>query len=235
MAENDDNEWLWFDEDEPVQTPLRVDDASPQMDKSAVSAAEIVKAVPLHLQGKSDEAIEELKRGLQKGLFLSELYSTLAQIYYEKQRYDEAAGAYAKLAEAEPKHRTANYNLAICLEKQGKSKEAADAFRKALDVDSKRADARLGLAVCLLRLKQPDLAIEQFDQYLSANSDSESAQFGKAICAHMLNRFDDAAAGYKKVLAKKANSADVLTNLVSLGLASKDFGMVREYADRLLK
>jgi len=99
MAEND-NEWLWFDEDEPVQSPIRMDDASPHIDKAAVSAVEIVRAVPLHLQGKSGEAIEELKRGLQKGLFLSEIYSTLAQIYYEKQQYQDAADTYSKLSAA---------------------------------------------------------------------------------------------------------------------------------------
>src|SRR3954465_13419679 len=174
MAEND-NEWLWFDEDERVQTPLRMDDASPQMDKSAVSAAEVVKAVPLHLQGKSDEAIEELKRGLQKGLFLSEIYSTLGQIYFEKQRYAEAADTFGKLAAAEPKHRTANYNLAICVEKAGKIQPAADAFQKAVDADGSRAEARFGLAICLLRLKKPADASEHFDQYLASNSDSESA------------------------------------------------------------
>ena len=76
MADND-NEWLWFDEEESLQTPLQLDNASPQMDKTAFSAVEVIKAVPLHLQGKSDEAIEELKRGLQKGLFLSEICSTL--------------------------------------------------------------------------------------------------------------------------------------------------------------
>ena len=105
MADND-NEWLWFDEDETLQTPLQLDDASPQMDKTAFSAAEVIKAVPLHLQGKSEEAIEELKRGVQKGLFLSELYSTLGQIYFEKKRYEEAADAFSKTAMSSSTRRT---------------------------------------------------------------------------------------------------------------------------------
>src|SRR6185295_10947221 len=98
--------------------------------------------------------------------------------------------------------------------------EAADAFRKALEFDPKLSSARLGVAVCQLRLKQPELAAEHFDQYLLADSESDAAHFGKAVCAHLMNRFDEAAVGYKKALAKKPNSPDILANLVSLGMAS---------------
>ena len=169
------------------------------MDKTAFSAAEVIKAVPLHLQGKSDEAIEELKRGVQKGLFLSELYSTLGQIYFEKKRYEEAADAYSKLAATRAETQDRPSTIWQCAwRKPGKAEEAADAFRKALEFDSNRADARLGLAICQLALKQPELAAGHFDQYLSVHPDSEAALFGKAVCAHMLNRLDEAAAAYKK-------------------------------------
>src|ERR1700730_1450151 len=116
MAENE-NDWLWFDEEETTDGPLRLEQEPAKPDNTAVSSREVVSAVPLYLAGKVDEAITELKAGAQKGLFLSEIYSTLGQIYFERQKYQEAAEAYGSLSVYEAKHKTAFYNRGVCLER----------------------------------------------------------------------------------------------------------------------
>ena len=56
MAENDD-QWLWFDEDESELTPLQVEGGS-AAGKTAATSAEVVKAIT----AKYTEA--DMKRGL---------------------------------------------------------------------------------------------------------------------------------------------------------------------------
>ena len=56
MAENED-EWLWETDDEPIQAPLRVEEPSPQAAKAPVKSAEVVSDVGLHVMGMSDDAL----------------------------------------------------------------------------------------------------------------------------------------------------------------------------------
>ena len=54
-----------------------------------------------------------------------------------------------------PAHRTAYYNLGVCLGNAQQWKQAADAFRKALAADATRVDAHLGLGIALIRAGSP--------------------------------------------------------------------------------
>ena len=80
MAENDD-QWLWFDEDESESTPLHVE-AGSAAGKTAATSAEVVKAIQLHLAGKTEEALKELKRGIDIGKSLAgDLPGTRANLF----------------------------------------------------------------------------------------------------------------------------------------------------------
>ena len=150
MAENDD-QWLWFDDDENEQSPLQVVTGSTD-GKTAATSTEVVKAVELHLAGKTDEALRELKRAIDIGKSLPEIYPVYGQICFELKKYDDAAAMFGNLIVLERRHKTGFYNQGVCLEKCGRFKEAAEAFRTAIDIDPDRKEARLGLGICLLRL-----------------------------------------------------------------------------------
>src|SRR3982751_4469771 len=145
MAENDD-QWLWESDDEPSDSPMQYEQSVVQA-STPVASAEVVKAVALHLAGKTDEALAELKRGLEKNLQPAEVHSAMGQMLFEKRRFQEAADSYAKLVGVEPSHKTGHYNLGVCLERLGKLQEAAQAFQRALEIDGARSQARLGLAI----------------------------------------------------------------------------------------
>ena len=51
MPENDD-QWLWFDDEESEQSPLKVDSGSAE-GKTAADSPEVVKAIHLHLSGRA--------------------------------------------------------------------------------------------------------------------------------------------------------------------------------------
>ncbi len=51
----------------------------------------------------------------------------------------------------------------------------------------------------------------------------------------MLGRVNDAIESYKKLIARKPNSATVLSNLISVSLSRNDNNAVREYSEKLFR
>ena len=72
------------------------------------------KAVSLHLEGKLEGAAGMLSRAIESGERDPALYSALGHIHYEMRDYESAAAIYEQLAELEPLHRTAHFNLGVC-------------------------------------------------------------------------------------------------------------------------
>src|SRR5580658_8843827 len=75
----------------------------------------IAKAVSLHLEGNRDAAAELLAKAIDQGEQDPALFSALGHIHYEQADYPAAARIYRQLAEIDPAHRTAHFNLAVCL------------------------------------------------------------------------------------------------------------------------
>src|SRR5438105_11873204 len=69
------------------------------------------KAVGLHLEGKLEPAARLLIKALEDGESDIGLYSALGHIQYEMRDYAAAARTYAQLVGADPRHRTAHFNL----------------------------------------------------------------------------------------------------------------------------
>src|SRR5579859_3397086 len=107
--------------------------------------ASLAKAVSLHMEGKLAEALDEINRVLESGDTTIEILSAKAQIQFELEMYEDAAQSYAKLLSLNPRHGSANLNMAVCQERLGRWQEAADFFEKAAEAQPERQDARLGL------------------------------------------------------------------------------------------
>src|SRR3954465_11044047 len=122
---------------------------NPGKDRARVSAP-LAKAVSLHLNGKPEEALAELKRALDSGPQASELDSAAGHIQFELNQFADAAKTYGRLLELDPRHKSADYNLAVCLGQLDRWDEAAASFKKALDKDSSRDEAQVGLGICFL-------------------------------------------------------------------------------------
>jgi len=75
----------------------------------------LAKAVSLHLDGKPAEALEELYAAIERGDKDAEVYSALGHIHFQLEQFDDACNSYWKLLQLEPAHRTASFNLAVCL------------------------------------------------------------------------------------------------------------------------
>src|SRR5688500_13122542 len=119
------------------------------------AANALAKAVSLHLEGKRQEALQELKGAISHGE-TAEFCSAMGHIQFELEQYEDAAKSYTKLLSLDPKHMAGQFNLAVCLEKLGRWEDAAERFRKVMEGCPNRPEARLGLATCQLPLLESE-------------------------------------------------------------------------------
>lgn len=118
------------------------------------------RAVALHLEGKREAAARTLSKAIEAGEHDPALYAALGHVQFELRDFEHAAASYRALTELDPVHRTAHYNLGVCLGNAQQWKPAAEAFRKSLTADATRVDAHLGLGIALIRSGSPAQAQE---------------------------------------------------------------------------
>ena len=206
--------------------------------KRASFAGAFAKAVSLASRGRLDEAILELETAGDDEDAI-ELRAGLGHLRFEQQNWAEAALQYAAVAQAEPEHPTAHYNLALCLERQGKYADAERAFTAALQITPGRSKAQLGRGLCLLRIGPPAQALACLEACLeavetNAGQVADRIVFGKAVALHQLGRLSEAYALYQSLLADHPAALDLLTNLLTIAAAHKDWAQAEELAHKLV-
>ena len=192
------------------------------------------KAVGLHLEGKLESAARLLSKAIEDGERELGLYAALGHIQYEMRDYAAAACTYAQLAEADPKHRTAFFNLGVCHGNLKQWHDAADAFRRA------SADRRHPLR-CAARSghrADPRWRAQARPSSRSINTSAsspnhEQALFGNAVALQQTGKHAEAVEQYRKVLARNPKCEEALSNLVAMFLEKKDPESVRRYAEML--
>src|SRR5439155_10784766 len=87
-----------------------------KIEQSKKPSPALVKAIVLHVEKKTAEAIEELERAIRSGAAALDVIAALGHLQFEVGRFDAAAEAYHQALAREPRHKTCHYNLAVCLE-----------------------------------------------------------------------------------------------------------------------
>ena len=143
----------------------------------------LVKAIMLHMEGKIEEAIKELQRGVKAGEKAVDVYAGLGHLQFEAGRFEAAADAYREVLAREPLHKTCHYNLAVCLEKTGRHKEALTSFEKGFEINSQRAEIGIGVGVSLLHLRRFAEAVTAFETCSEDASRRRDGGFRESIRA----------------------------------------------------
>jgi superkiller protein 3 len=230
-----DDRWLWFIDDAPLQALLKAEGELGTMRMRAASSPELVKAMTLHMEGRTTEAATELRAAIDAGEKKPEAYLFLGQIHYEARQFEEAAAVYQRLLKVDRDHATAAFNAAVCLEKLSRWSDAADLFRQSVKGEPDRREAWLGLGLCCLHQRRAEEALTGFDRYLEKDPTSEPAHFGRAVALQMLRRFDESAAIYERFRSGGEPSAELLTNLLALAVARKDAAALSRISEELAK
>jgi tetratricopeptide (TPR) repeat protein len=136
MATEPNNEHIFFVDDELVERLMRGDPVQPSQKTRPAETNALAKAVKLAQEGKLSEAAAVLEEAARQNGNPVEIYSALGHIRFEQEKWEEATDCYIRVAEADDKHRTAFYNLGLCLERRDMLDEAAEAFENAVAIDA---------------------------------------------------------------------------------------------------
>src|SRR5258708_24813318 len=126
--EQTNDQWLWFVDDELIDALARHDTLDSQSEKRPVQSPALAKALTLNMEGKTEQALREIRAAIEAGAALPELDWTKAHLEFQLGQYEAALEDYAKVLAAYPNHRAGIYNSALCLEKLQRYEPAVEAF-----------------------------------------------------------------------------------------------------------
>src|SRR5580693_595880 len=161
--EQTNDQWLWFVDNELVEALARTDVLDAESEKRPVQSSTLAKALALNMDGKTEQALREVRQAIDRGEDLPELAWTKAHLEFQLGHFDNALEDYRKTLETQPNHKAAAYNAALCLEKLKRYEEAAVEFRRAATLDPKLVDAILGAGVAELHCNRPENALASFE------------------------------------------------------------------------
>ncbi|MEP7117694.1 MAG: tetratricopeptide repeat protein, partial [Acidobacteriota bacterium] len=140
-----------------------------------------------YLQKKDEKQAEEnWKKALEIKPDHAETLNSLATLYNNQKRFDEAAATSARAAAAAPAgNADAVYNQGIILWNAGKIAEAKVKFEDATKADPNHADARFQLGMALLNEGKVPEAVDSFEQYLKLAPTGQFAAQAKGMVAQL--------------------------------------------------
>lgn len=139
------------------------------------------------MQKKDEKQAEEnWKKALEIKSDHPETLNSLATLYNNQKRFDEAAAISAKAAASAPAgNADAIYNQGIILWNAGKIAEAKVKFEEATKADPNHADARFQFGMALLNEGKVPEAVASFEQYMKMAPTGQFASQAKAMLAQL--------------------------------------------------
>src|SRR5580704_6158505 len=175
--EQTNDQWLWFVDNELVEALARTDVLDATSDKRPVQSSTLAKVLALNMDGKTEQALREIRDAIDSGEDLPELAWTKAHLEFQLGHFENALQDYRKVLETQPNHKAANYNAALCLEKLKRYEEAGQGFRRAAELDPKLAEAILGVGASELHCNRPENALVSFEECLQAQPGNSRALY----------------------------------------------------------
>ena len=151
---------------------------------------------------KGSQALDELEKAKAVNPFDSAVSNALGLVYFSKERFDKAEGAYKKAIELDSKNSDARHNLGTLYLYLGRYDEAVNQFNEALADDSYRNQANTLNSLGWICYKQQDYvrAEQYFKDVINRDGRYLIAYDALAKVFMATNRIDDAVAQLNKVL-----------------------------------
>ncbi len=184
--------------------------------------------------GRLDEAEEYLRAGLaldRRDPGIIEALDHLAAAWFERDRFEEAGGAYRTLVELRPEVANHHGNLGKALYQVGRLEEAIEPMGRALEMgdpeSADRAQLNLLLGHATSALGRPDQAAEHYEALLRIDPRHPEALDHLALLRFGQGRHRDALAHYRALTDVDPDSATTHANLgaVLLQLGEREDGI----------
>src|SRR5215213_524089 len=99
-----DDHWLWFIDDAPLQSFLKAEGEVGTMLIRAATSPGLVRAMTCHMEGRTSEAAAELRSAIDGGDTQPESFLFLGQIHFEVRQYEDALAVYRLLLGMDEHH-----------------------------------------------------------------------------------------------------------------------------------
>jgi tetratricopeptide (TPR) repeat protein len=166
-------------------------------------------------QGRLDDAIDNLQRGLQFRPNDAGVHNNLGTAFFRQGRLADAISQYRESTRLQPDYPEAHYNLGNALSELKQLHEAEAEYRDAIRSDPDYADAHYNLANTLVHLNRPAEALPHYQVVTRLRPDDVDAWFALADILERQGNLAGALACYQRTLQLKPDYADAHYNLAN--------------------
>jgi rhomboid protease GluP len=152
--------------------------------------------------GKSEEAIAQLKALTDREPGFAPAQALLSSIYIQQRHYPEALAALQRAYQADPANAAYQQHLGAAYLTMGQFDQALAFYQKLTVQNPRDSRAFLGVGYSYIGLKQPDTAISAFRQAATLDPKSPTPQYALGQAQLQAGRFADAQTTYRQLVAQ---------------------------------
>lgn len=186
-------------------------------------------------QGKYDEAIAVLEKGIEEHSEAASLHFNLGLNYMEIGNTKKAREEFKKTIELEPAHAKAYQGLGQIYYDRGEFQEAGAYYLATIDAGKQDEFVYYKLGSCWFKLKRFANAVESFKQAIKLNPNEKRYHFALGLAYLALEKHYDAIASMERALQLDPNYLDAEYHICIAHLKMSQYKTCIAKAEALLK
>lgn len=175
--------------------------------------------------GNDKAALACFRQALEERPCDTSMWRVVAELHSASMQYDEAAAAWQRVVEAEPRQPDFRLYWANALALAGRRVEAIEQYDRILSAQPGNVEACFHRAVALMQADRSSEAAEGFARTLDLNPRHAGAANNAGILLQVRSEYSAAIASYRRAICADRNFAAAVYNL---GTAWQEFGRPRE-------
>jgi tetratricopeptide (TPR) repeat protein len=165
-------------------------------------------ASALDAQGKTDEAIAQLREAVRVRPYYVPARAELGQLLARQGHPDEALSELQTAVRLRPDDSVAHFRLGSVLGTLGRPGDAAAEFSQAVRLQPENADAHYNLGIALAQEDRVQEAAREFGATVRLRPDDVNARFNLGIALARLGKLEDAIVQFSEAVRLKPDFAD---------------------------
>lgn len=163
--------------------------------------------------GKEDEAVGNYEHALKNDAALSEIFTPLGALYYQKGNIEKADEYLTKAVGASPNDAQAQHYLGLVRYSQTKNDFALAAFRKSASLDATNAETAFYTGETLMRLNDAKDAVPEYTKATTLRANYFEAWMGLGTAEYELGNYEAAVKAYTRASQLKNDNFEAFNNL----------------------
>lgn len=182
-----------------------------------------ILSVTLFRKGKTEEAIEAVKKAIKSNRNAPNYFSNLGEMERVRGNFEEATKALERAVQLDPKSPQALNNLGIVNYDKRNFAEAIILYEKAISIDANYAEAHNNLGNALRTQGKFDLAIAEYEAAIEVRENYPEAYNNMGTVFRDMQKVEEAEASFRRAIALRGNYLEALNNLSSILVGQKRY------------